>query len=412
MADFQSGFEESTQAIEGIVNTQLTKVPQWSNIPGGLAKTSSSSIAGYIWGYNYENNLFRSPLPSTGNWQEVAFDGKILDLITDTTNVYVLSDKGLSISPANGIQFLTIPIPNFSPVEVFSTHTFIWVQDASGNKLRCAKPCNAGVWQAADDTKIKITSSSDSALYGIDASGISMRTDETLQTGWSAIKGLEKTPVSKIIGQMDTTALYGIDQASKPFRCVGQDCSEPVQVDTAGYVPANLSPDPISRDIWMTTTTNAPLGNIFNKVDSPDYTTIMNKIAPLDKQRQEIIGEVENDYNVQTRFMVVEKQITDFIDFFKAKFKLSNETTKQNKNSAGKLEDDIRESQIKLDQINSTEPFLQIIIVTLIIVLLLYLFLSSILGTLIHMVAIIILLGGLYYAMNNNGQSTIFSAST
>jgi hypothetical protein len=411
MADFQSGFEESTQAIEGIVNTQLTKVPQWANIPGGLSKTSSSSIAGFVWGYNDENTLWRCAVPCTGNWQEIAFNGKILDLTTDTTNVYVLSDQGLSISPANGIQFLTIPIPNFSPVEVFSTHTFIWVQDASGNKLRCAKPCSAGVWQASGDATVKITSTSDSALYGIDAGGISMRTDETMQTGWTPIKGLEKTPVSKIIGQMDTTALYGIDQASKPFRCVGQDCSEASQVDTAGYIPQSLSADPISKDIWMTTTTYAPLGNIFNRVDSPDYSTIMNKIAPLDKERQEIIGEVENEYNVQTRFMVVEKQITDFIDYFKTKFKLSNQTTKQNKDSVGKLEDDIRASQIKLDTINSTQPFLQTILVTLFIVVIMYVFLASILGSLIHMIAIVVLLGGLYYAMNNNGQSAIFSSS-
>jgi hypothetical protein len=140
------------------------------------------------------------------------------------------------------------------------------------------------------------------------------------------------------------------------------------------------------------------------KVPNTDF----NKIIILDKQRDDIVEETEDEYNLQTHFLVVKKQINEFIDYFKGIFKLSNETTKQNKDAIGKLEKDVQETQIKIDQINSTEPFIKTLLVVLLAVYALYLF-SSILGSIVHILALIILIGGLYYAMNNNGKSTFFT---
>jgi len=139
--------------------------------------------------------------------------------------------------------------------------------------------------------------------------------------------------------------------------------------------------------------------------------TIIDKIVPLDKQRDDIVEETEDEYNLQTNFLVVKKQINEFIDYFKGIFKLSNETTKQNKNAIGKLEKDVQETQIKIEQINSTEPFIKTLLVVLLVVYVLYLF-SSILGSIVHILALIILIGGLYYAMNNNGKSTFFTSTS
>ena len=140
------------------------------------------------------------------------------------------------------------------------------------------------------------------------------------------------------------------------------------------------------------------------KVPNTDF----DKIIPLDKERDDTIAETEDEYNLQTHFLVVKKQINEFIDFFKGIFKLSNETTKQNKDKIGKLEKDVQETQIKIDQINSTEPFIKTLLVVLVVVYALYLF-GSFLGSMIHILSLIILVGGLYYAMNNNGKSTFFS---
>lgn len=147
------------------------------------------------------------------------------------------------------------------------------------------------------------------------------------------------------------------------------------------------------------------------KVPETDFVSMTQKIDPLDKQRDDTIAETEDQYNLQTHFLVVKKQITEFINYFKGIFKLSNETTKQNKDKIGKLEKDVQESQIKIDQINSTEPFIKNLLVILVIVYALYLF-GSFLGSMIHILALIILVGGLYYTMNNNGKSTIFSTFT
>lgn len=94
MADFQNDYRDSTDAINSIVTTQLSQVPQWSNIPGSLVK-ASSSVAGYVWGYNSSDKLFRCQSPCTGKWEMVDLTSYNLqgihDITTDDTSVYVLA---------------------------------------------------------------------------------------------------------------------------------------------------------------------------------------------------------------------------------------------------------------------------------------------------------------------------------
>jgi hypothetical protein len=401
MADFQSEFDETTNTLDSIVTTQLSAVSTWNNIAGGLTKASSS--ASYVWGFNSNNEVFRCQLPCSGNWVKVDLPGisTILDLTTDENNVYVLATApGASIlvtSPSIDVQWTFINIPGFGPSQIFSTHTFIWAQDSSNKKEKCAKPCTTGLWTAVDDTSVTITSSSASALYGKDASGVAMKSDETLQTGWSPIAGLAGTKVKAILGQMDSTALYQVDTSSNVLRWDYSNPPEPV--DTAGYQPISLSPDPISKDLWMTTSTSGTVGNVFNKLDKPDYSSIMNKIQPLNTTRDKIVTDVQNEYSLQTNVMSVNKLLSDFIDYFKRMFNVGNDTAKKANDDIGHLEDEIRNTQMQLDQIKQTQPFIQILLVTVLTVALLYMF-GSIVGTLIHWIAIAILIGGLLFATN------------
>jgi hypothetical protein len=139
--------------------------------------------------------------------------------------------------------------------------------------------------------------------------------------------------------------------------------------------------------------------NVFNKLDKPDYSSIMNKIQPLNTTRDRIVTDVQNEYKLQTNVMSVNKLLSDFIEYFKRMFNLGSDTAKKAKDNIGHLEDEIRNTQMQLDQIKQTQPFIQILLVSVLAVALLYMF-GSILGSLIHWIAILILVGGLLFATN------------
>ena len=403
MADFQSEFDETTSALDSIVTTQLSAVSTWNNIAGGLTKVVSS--ASNVWGFNSNNQLFKCQMPCAGNWEQIEIPGisTILDVTADESNVYVLvTAPGATIlvtSSSTDISWTFINIPGFGATQIFSTHTFIWAQDSSNKKERCAKPCTTGLWTPVDDVSVKITSSSDSALYGKDASGVGMKSDETLQSGWSPIKGLSNVKLNSLIGSMDSTALYGIDSSSNLLRCEGDCSNPPEQVDTAGNAPLFVSADPYAKDLWMTTATSGTVGNVFNKLDKPDYSSIMNKVQPLDRIRDRIVKDVETDYKVQTDVMTVQKQITEFVDYFKRMFNYGNDTAKKSRDEISQLEYQIRSTQLQIDQMKQTQPFILVLLATVLTVALLYMF-GSALGVITHFLAIGILIAGIVYATN------------
>lgn len=412
--DFQNEYDTATGGINDIVSTQLTSALQWSNIPGTLVKTSASA-AGYVWGFNSVNLIYVCQLPCTGNWVTVDSTSwnveSILDIATDSSNVYVLlkTSSGQTViysnSATNSGTWMTIPLP-FSATNIFSTNTYIWAQDASNNKQKCAKPCTTGNWVTNPENKVTISSASDSTLYGTDASGNAVKTDENLQSAWSPISGLSGISLKSIFGQADSSAIYGVDKTSKAYRCKG-DCTTPEELDpldTSGYAPLSISPDAKSKSIWMTTATTGDKGNIFNRIDSPDYTTIMNNVTPLDQQREKVVKGVEDEFNKQTELMVVNKQVSTIVDFFKSVFKMDGGSVKQDKDEESKLEQSLKDNQSKIDQIDLIKPVIQKLLYVLVAVTFVYIVGTGIFGQYVHVLAFATLAGGFGYSIYSSGK--------
>ena len=401
MAEFQTEYEDSTNAINSIVSTQLSSVLNWINVPGAMTKVSSSA-SGFAWGFNSSNNLYVCQLPCSGSWTQVDISkenaGTIQDITTDLTNVYLLGSNVLLTAPAtNQGQWNIVPVP-FSATKIFSTHTNIWAQDALNNKQKCPKPCMSANWIASGEKTVTITSSSDSSLYGKAADGSAMKTDENIQTGWSPIDGLAK--VSMLVGDVDQDALYGVDMSSNPFKFDGTQ--QPLT--TQGYAPLNLTVDPTSKQMWMTTTTSGDKGNIFTRLENPDYGTVINAIAPIDKSRDQVVSQITKAYSNQTEVMTINKQITDVINFFKKMFKLDGDTGKKGAEQSSQIQYKIRDTQAQLDQITNIQPILQQLIVILLVALLLYVMLSSIFGAITNVIVLGVIGAGMFYIMNlSNG---------
>lgn len=410
--DFQNQYDSATDGINTLVSTQLSSSLQWTNVPGTLVK-SSSSAAGYVWGFNSSNGIFVCQLPCTGNWTMIDTStwnvSTVLDITTDGSNVYILVSTvdGKTVLYSNSVSntgsWNMIPVP-FSATNLFSTHTYIWAQDASNTKQKCPKPCTMTNWIANAENKIKITSSSDSSLYGVDASGNAMKTDENIQSGWSSVSGLTGLKLMSVIGQADSTALYGVDTSSKAYRCEG-DCSVPSEVDpldTGGYAPLSMSADPSGKSLWMTGTTSGNVGNIFTRLDKPDYTAIMNNINPLDQTRDKIVSNVTDAYNQQTSLMTANKQITDVVNFFSRFFKFDKQSVDRDTSNISAYRDKLITTQADLDKIKETEPLLQKLVILVGSVLVLYV-IGSFLGPYVHTVAFIVLVSGLGYIIYSSG---------
>ena len=403
MTDFQSDFDVVNRAIDDTVATQVSSSFSWKNVPGWLAKASASS-AGYVWGFNDASGVFVCQMPCAGNWTPVVVPGllSVLDMTADGGSVYILGNAtngalSMFVGPAtNQGPWTHIPVP-FAATKIFSTHTFVWAQDARNAKRRCPKPCMAGNWIAVPDTKVAITSSSDSALYGRDASGTAMRTDETLQSEWSPIAGLAKTKVLKVIGDIDATALFAVDEGSHVVECAGACDTEPVPLDTAGFAPTNMTAE--GQTMWMTSETSGALGNVFSRATTSSYTNIINDVRPLEQRRDGIADTVKKEFASQTDRMTISKQIESVVSFFKGVFNSSNDTAASTKNKSGELKDLIQHAQAQADLLRAQEPFMKVMFFTLIIVGAIYV-IGSVLGSMIHMVAFLVLIAGFFMAVN------------
>jgi hypothetical protein len=398
--------DEATKGIESVVTTQLARVQQWMNVPGNLSKVSSSA-GGFVWGYNSENKLFRCPLPCTGNWKEVELNNvsTIFDVATDASNVYLLVDgssgqRKLLINPVASTGEFNEVLVFSEATKIFSTHTFIWTQDSSNKKQRCAKPCTTGGWISSTDTHVRITSASETALYGVDSSGTPLKSDETLQTGWTPINELAGRKLTALLGQLDNTALYGVENGG----LLREERGDTEPVTTYGQTPSSLSADPFTKDVWMTTEGRGEMGNIFTKIDKPDYSSIMNKIRPLDQRRDQVVQGAEAQYAQQDKITGLNKSLKDFVDFFYAKFGITKDTLKETEDDIGGLQNDIKRTQGTLDLMAGTQPIVEVLFLTLLAVLFLYVF-ASFIGQLIHTLAFLVLIGGLVYAITYNGGS-------
>jgi len=411
--DFQTGYDELTQTIDDTLSSQVSSSLTWMNIPGVLVKAVSSP-AGYAWGYNTYNAVYTCQLPCTGNWQQLDLSSYGLttvdDIAVDSTNVYVLTTNPsgakiiLSGLASNRGQWTILNVP-FSATKLFSTSLYLWAQDASNNKQKCALPCTTSNWIVSPETKVQITSSSYSELYGKDAAGTAFKTDENITTGWAPIQGFATNTWKSIIGQGGKTDIYGVDTKSRVYSC-GESCAfedDVRPVDTKGYVPMNLSSDPENKSLWMTATTNGDKGNVFTRVDTPNFSSILNIIDPIDKQRDEVVSSAQKEYANQTVTMTANKQIDSVVNFFSKQFGYTKMVGQQNATSASLLSSQIQTSQQQLDKMKQVSDHIMYLLITLVAVAAIYLIVGPILGGYVHGLAVIALAVGLFLTINNNG---------
>lgn len=378
-----SEFDQITDTIDNVVSTQLSSVNSWTNVSGSLTKVSSS-LAGYVWGFK-ESKLFKCQIPCSGNWTEVPFKNQtILDLTTDESNVYILTiDRNVHIGSANGQEeFLTISSP-ITASSIFSTHTYIWIQSGTGEKRKCAKPCTTANWIEVPKDMVLITASNDTTLFGKDATGKSYQSDEHLQSGWSEISKIKQTT---ILNGSDS-GIYGIDTNQHLLFCNGTTCDP---VDTAGYVPASITKS--NNDLWMTTQDTGDKGNIFWKLEKPDYSAIMNTLTPLDKRRSDIAQEIQLERKQQDFVSQVQEKVTQIKEFVTKVF----QDMKQPDDKS--LQKQIDETEGAYDSIQSIQPILEKIFLTVLATGLVYLILGFT-GNFTHIIALIVLGVGFYLSI-------------
>ena len=375
----------------------------------GLAKYYTGPLANYS-SVNWANYSTTPPgaYKLTLNPTQSSPAVTILDIVTDETNVYLLFTSGADTSVAtktanNQTDWSVVKVgtPTFTPTNLFSTHTYLWLQAASNQKVKLPKPVNMSNSMPVGDTTVKITSSSSSALYGIDASGKAMKSDETLQSGWTPVAGLSGVQVSSLVGDLDQTGLFVVN-GSGVSECVG-DCSKKdvKPLYTQGYLPLYMTGDPSTQQLWMTSSTPGNVGNIFSRVANPDFSSILNTITPLDRNRDTVVTDVKKDYNKQTQVMTVNKQIAEFQDVFKRLFGDATKAADETNTQISKVESELVTENINLRLVKNVEPMLQKFVVTLAIAALIYAVLPHI-GWWVHMIVIVVLCVGIYLSLNND----------
>ena len=387
-------YDTLTDTLNNYISTQISAESSWTSVAGGLTKASASAI-GSVWGFQ-GSQLFICQLPCTGNWKPVPFTGgTIIDLTTDDLNVYVLTASEVYVKHANNTtDWVTIKVPS-TMTSMFDTQSYIWIQDSSNKKWRLAKPGMTGNWiRVHDKLNIRITSTSASALYGVSALGVAMKSDETLQTNWSAVPEFAGKKMESVVGDIDSSALYGVDTANQMFRCAG-GCS---QVSTKGLGVSSLTIEPSSRNVWLTTNTAGTDGNVFMKADTPDLTSILKTAMPLDTQRDELVNSAKSNFVQATRETAVSKQLKEIKDFLSKHFSINQKSKKVSIDKQGNYADQIKNTSTTIDQLNTTMPVIQQIIYLLIVVAILY-FVGSIFGWVIHLIATIVLGAGLIYIL-------------
>jgi hypothetical protein len=250
-------------------------------------------------------------------------------------------------------------------------------------------------WQASTDTAVMITAADNNILYGINALGEAMQTNENLQTSWQPIGNV----IGSIRGKGNDGTLYGIDSRQNAFQYDGK--VSPLFTD--GLNPASLGVDARTSQLWMTTGTPGDDGNIFTRSQRPDYSTIMTTITPLDKTRDDVAKQVETEFAQETDVMTLNKQVGDVITYFKKMFNLDKHTGKQAHAQVGKITQDIQEPQVQLDIIENATPYIIGSIGLLILVALVYMIGSTMIGWYVHLIALVVFGVGMFLIVNFSG---------
>jgi hypothetical protein len=382
-----------TDQINSLITSETKK--DWVNIPGGLDKVSESS-SGAAWGIG-AGKLYVCLLPCTGQWilEEIpdsSPDLKILDFTTDDSLVYVLwnlvdslGNNNTGLTTKNGNNSGEWSRSTLAPqlTKLFNTSSYIWGQSGK-QKYKLAKPGTTGNWiTVADTSDVTITSASSTSLYGVDSKGVAYKTDEALQSTWTPIPQF-KGVFTGILGEQDQSGIYGISN-NQLQKCVGEDCEtiplqSPIQT---------LSPN--SKHLWMTSTTQGNLGNIYMQdIQDPD---LIRDTQSLNDQRDTLVENTKSQYEVATYYNVMSKQLTDLQKMLSGLITNKKIDTKP-------LETSLKGAQGTTQQLESALPRLLQILIIIVLIILVYLC-SGMLGFMTHYIAFVVFIGGIYFVLSN-----------
>lgn len=422
--DFQTQYDTLTKKIDDTLTTQVSSSLTWDNIPGNFSKVVSSS-GGYAWGVDMDFGkpvLYSCELPCTGKWVKADLKDyntyNVADIAVDSTNVYILvvKESGTKLNvnilmniPSGKGEWTNIYSGTSTAafLNIFSTKNFLWLTEFGSDVIKkCSKPCTSSNWMNQPNTQgITITSTTDTDIYGVDRSGKPVKTDENMRTGWNIIKGLlnnSNLAEARIVGaDPQRTGIYAISNQGKLFNCKG-NCENPtdvVPVDNKDLNTFNLSYDSGSKNLWMTTWNPGEKGNVFTQVDNPDYNAILNTVNPLDKQRDEITKDVKKEYEQQTKTLITNKQIQTVVDFFSKQFGYTKTVGEQTKDQTSAVTQNIQSTQDEIDKKSMISDKLFKIIVTLVIVVFIYLIGETLIGIYIHLIAALVLTGGIIFTI-------------
>jgi hypothetical protein len=387
-------YDSLTDQVNTAVSSGISEGIDWNAVPGGLDKVSASS-KGFAWGMG-SGSIWICQLPCQGNWKEVAppSNSRVRDVITDDTHVYVLLQSQLAIKLSdNSDEWVVVDLPD-SIEKIISTSSYIWGQ-AGEKKYRLPKPGMKGNWIPAEDKlNVKITSASSGHLYGVDPSGKAMVTDESMQSAWSVIPEFGGK-YTAILGDADQTAIFGIDSENSLKRCLNGKCSG---VDTQGYTPQNITIEPTSKQMWMTTTAPGKSGNIFNQSLSTDYTDILKTVQPLDVKRDDVVQQVENQFQQSTYSGIMGKQFASLkkmlSQIFNIKPAASHEADQK------RIQKRIDNTEYQLGVLRNILPLIQKMLIVFALTICVYLG-SDYLGSATHIIALAVLVSGtVFFAIN------------
>lgn len=381
-----------TDQINQTVSSGVSAGTEWNNVPGGLDKVSASA-KGYAWGFG-SGKVWICQLPCTGTWKEVPTPEAPRDVIADDNQVYVLLQNKMAMKSAdNTDEWIAVNLPD-GISKLISTASYIWGQ-AGDQKYKLPKPGMTGNWiPVKDDLNVVVTSASSKHLYGV-KDGQAMVTDEAMQTSWSVIPEFGGK-YSAIYGEADETAIYGIDAQNSLQRCMNGKCTT---VNTQGYTPQNITIEPKSKQVWMTSTTPGKSGNIFNQNVVTDYSEVLQKVDPIDKKRDIAVTKVEEEYKQGTFSEVMTRQFGYIRKMLEELFQIKPASAHQADEKV--LQRKIKGVNAELKTFSETLLLVQCLVVVMAMVAILYAAMGSF-GILTDILALGLLAGGVYFFATRN----------
>jgi len=246
---------------------------------------------------------------------------------TSTTTSTVL-DFG-PVDGSKGGDRVDVP---FDADKITVTNGFIWASNGQKNAY-CGKPCSTGNWNVRNDNHVLLGAGAKHVFATEPGKTGVFKSDETAQTGWTPVKGLEGISTSVLAAEADNSVLYAADN-SKVYRCT-DTCSKKDDlevVNSQGFVPiqskGSLSINPTTRNVWMASQIASSNGNIFSRLDAPDKTPILNMVDDYQKQQDRAVNSLGGDLTVSTAKLSSAMAKQEAADAVKEATSLRSERTK------------------------------------------------------------------------------------